>query len=84
MVFREELTYDEIVDILDVKYVAASTVEYTLQAGIYEITDGNFMLMSLLLDDVKAKFAIDDVRLSLNLTTNETLEFCKKSFSTQN
>ena len=43
MVFRMELTYDEIEDILDVKYIAASTIGHTLQAGKYEISDINLM-----------------------------------------
>ena len=32
-----ELTYDEIVDILDVKYIAGSTIGYTIPPGICEI-----------------------------------------------
>ena len=46
MVFRKELTYDEVVDILDVKYIAASTKSFTLTPGIYEITHINLMLKS--------------------------------------
>ena len=34
VVYRMELTYDEIVDILEVKYIAGSTVGYTLPPGI--------------------------------------------------
>ena len=30
MVYRLHLTYDEIIDILDVKYIAGSTIAYTL------------------------------------------------------
>ena len=39
MVYRMGLTYDEIVDILNVKYIAGSTIGYTLPPGVYEITD---------------------------------------------
>ena len=38
MVYRMELSYDEIVDILDVKYIAGSTTGYTLPPSIYKIT----------------------------------------------
>ena len=34
MVYRMELTYDEIVDILDVKNITGSTKRYTLKPGI--------------------------------------------------
>ena len=44
MVFRMELTYDEIVDRLDIKYIAGSTKGYTLPPGIYEISDLNLVL----------------------------------------
>ena len=44
MVHRKELTYDESVDILDIKYFAGSTIGYTLQTGFYEISDINLML----------------------------------------
>ena len=42
LVFRLQLTYHEIVDILDVKYIAGSTEGYTLAPVFYEIIDINF------------------------------------------
>ena len=42
------------------KYIDASTAGYTLEPGIYEISDINFMLMSLLPDEVKVNITIDD------------------------
>ena len=47
---------------------------------MYEIIDFNFMLKSLLPKEVKVNITIDDVRLKLNLTTNKTIRFTKKSF----
>ena len=44
MDFKKELTYDEIVDILDIKHLDGSTIGYTLLVGIYEISDLNSML----------------------------------------
>ena len=39
-------------DILDLKCIPLSTTEYTLPNGIYEMGDTDFMLQSLLPDDV--------------------------------
>ena len=39
MVYRMELPYDEIVDIMDVKIIAGSIIGYFLPPGIYEFTD---------------------------------------------
>ena len=47
LVYRMELTYDEIVDTLTVKYTAGSNIRCTMLPGIYEITDINLMLRSL-------------------------------------
>ena len=41
-----ELNYNEIVDNLDVRDFAGSTIEYTLPSGVYEISDNNFILKS--------------------------------------
>ena len=49
------LTYDEIVDILDIKYIVGSANRYTLPPGIYEISDLNSMPKSLLPNEVKVK-----------------------------
>ena len=35
MVYRLHLTYDEIVDILDIKYIPGSTKGYTLVPDVY-------------------------------------------------
>ena len=77
-----EITYYENVDILDVKFITTSTIGYTLQPGIYEISDVNFMLQALLPKEVKVNVAIDDIRLRSNLYTNKTIEFTKKLFFT--
>ena len=81
--YRFQLTYDEIVGKLDVKYFVGSTKRYTLPPGVYEIIDINFMLKSLLPKEVKVNFTIDDIRLESNLTTNKTIKFTKRSFSRQ-
>ena len=63
MVYRLELTYDETVDILDVKCTSGSTIRYTIPPERYEIGNIKLMLKSLLPDDVEVVIAIDDIRL---------------------
>ena len=41
MVFRLELSYTGNLNILDMKYFDASTIGYTLEQGIYEVSDFN-------------------------------------------
>ena len=84
MVYRMELTYDEIVDVLDVKYIAGSTIAYTLPPGKYEITDIISMLKSLVAKKVEAKNTNDNIRLKTKLTTKKKqLGSLKNLFSTQ-
>ena len=83
MVYRLELTYDEIADNLDVKYIAGSTIRYTLPPGIFEITDNNLTLKSLLPKELKVNFTNDAISLKSNLTTKKKIKFTKKLFSAQ-
>ena len=78
--FRLELTYYEIENIIDKKYIDTSSTGYTLSEGIYEISDFNLMINSLLPDEVKVNITIDHIRLGSNLTTNKTIWPTKKSF----
>ena len=50
-----ELTYAEIVDILDVKHISGSTIGYTLPPVVYEVSDTDLMLKSSLPDKVEVK-----------------------------
>ena len=80
MVYRMELTYDEIVDILDINYTDGSTFGCVLPVGIYKVTDKNSLINSLLPDGVKVKITVDDIKLRTNLTTEKTINFAKKCF----
>ena len=80
MVFRMELTYNEIEKILDIKHIDASTTRYTLPPGIYEISDNLSMLRNLFPNEVKVIIRFDDNRLKSNLTTDKTIGFTKRSF----
>ena len=75
-----QLTYDEIMDILDWKFIRTKRTRYSLNPGIYEVVDLNNSLKYILPDNVKVSITIDDVRLKCNLKNNQTLVFNDKSF----
>ena len=80
LVYRMQLTYDEIIDVLDLKYISTKRIGFSLDPVIYEIVDLNNTLKYILPDNVKINITIDDIRLKSNLKTNQTLVFTKKSF----
>ena len=80
LVYRMRLSYDEIMDILDLKYIPTKRTGYSLTPGIYEVVDLNNTLKYILPDNVKINIAIDDIRLKSNLKTNQTLIFTEMSF----
>ena len=80
LVYRMQLTYDEIIDVLDLKYISTKRIGYSLNPGIYEIVDLNNTLKHILPDNVKVNVTIDDIRLKSNLKINQTLIFTEKSF----
>ena len=73
------LSYDEIMDILDLKYIPTKRIGYTLNPGIYEVVDLNNTLKHILPDNVKINITID-IRLKSNLKINQTLIYTEKSF----
>ena len=79
-----QLIYDEIIDILDLKYIPTKTTGYSLNPGIYEVVDLNNTLKYFLTSNVKVSVTIDDVRLKSNLKINQTLIFTEKSFFQNN
>ena len=75
-----QLTYDEKIDIIDLKYFPRKRTRYSLNPGIYEVIDLNNTLKHILPDNVKVNVTIDEVRLKSNLKFDQTLFFNKKSF----
>ena len=75
-----QLTYDEIIDILDVKYIPTKRTGCSLNPNFYEVVDLHNTLKHILPDNVKVNVTIDDVRLKSNLKNNQSLIFTKKSF----
>ena len=80
LVYRMRLSYYEIMDILDLKYIPTKRTSYSLNPGIYEVADLNNSLKHILPDKVKVNITIDDIRLRSNLKINQTLMFTEKSF----
>ena len=78
LVYRMQLTYDEVVDLLDLKYIPTKRMGYSLSPGIYEVVDLSNTLKNILPDNVKLSVKIDDVRLKSNFKTNQTLIFAEK------
>ena len=74
------LSYDEIMDILDLKYIPTKRTGHSLNPGIYEVDDLNITLKNILPDNVKVNITIDDIKLKSNLITNQTLIFTERSF----
>ena len=48
-----QLTYDEIIDILDLKYIHTKRTGYSLNPGIYEVIDLNNTFKYILPDNLK-------------------------------
>ena len=80
LVYRMQLTYNEIIDILDLKYIPTKRTGYSLNPGIYEVVDLNNTLKYILPDSVKVYNTIEEIRLKSNLKINQTLIFTEKSF----
>ena len=80
LVYRMQLTYNEIIDILDFEYIPTKRIGYSLNPGMYEVIDLNNTLKYILPDNVKVTVTIDDIRLKSNLKINQTLIFTEKSF----
>ena len=74
------LSYDEIMDIIDLNYIPTKRTGYSLNPGIYEVVDLNNTLKNILPNNVKVNITIDDIRLKSNLKINQTLTFLEKSF----
>ena len=80
LVFRMGLLYDEIMDVLAVKYFPPERMGCTLQAGKYEISDHTRTLEFLPPDFVKVIITLDDIGLRSKLNINHLLIFTKSSF----
>ena len=80
LVYRMQLFYNGIIDVLDLEYIPTKGIGYSLNPGIYEIEEINNTLKHILPDNVKGNVTFDDIRLKSNLKFNQTLTFTEKSF----
>ena len=80
MVYRFQLTYDEIIYVSDLNYISTESTGYSLNPGIYEVSDIDKTVEFVLLDNVIVNATIDDIRIKSSLKINQTLNFTEKSF----
>ena len=80
LVYRFKLTYDEIMDILDLKYIPTQRTGYSIEPNIYNVVDLNKTLKNILPDNVKINISIDERNYKTDLEINQTLIFTNKSF----
>ena len=80
LVYRMQLTYDEIMHILELKNFSTKKTGFSLNPGIYEVVYLNNTLKYILPDNVNVNVTIDDSRLKSILKTNQTFIFTEKSF----
>ena len=80
LVYRMQLTYDEIINILDLKYIPTKRIGYSIKPNIYNVVDINKTLKNILPDNVKINITIDERRYKTDLKINQTLIFTNKSF----
>ena len=80
LVYRMRLSYDEIIDILDLKYIPTKRIGYSIEPNIYNVVDLNNTLKNILPDNVKMSVTIDEKKYKSNLKINQTLIFTNKSF----
>ena len=80
LVYRVQLSYNEIRNILDLNYIPTKRTGYSLNPGIYEVVDLNNTLNHILPNNVKVNITTDDIRLKSTLKINQTLIFTEKSF----
>ena len=80
LVYRMQITYDEIMENIDLKYIPTKRSGFSINPGFYGVADSGNTLKHILPDIVKVSVTIDDVRLKSKLKTYQTLIITKKSF----
>ena len=78
LVYRMQLTYDEIIDVLDLKYIPTKRIGYSIEPKIYNVVDLNKTLKNILPNNVKINVTIDERKYKTDLKTNQTLIFTNK------
>ena len=79
LVYTMQLTYDEIIDVLNSKYNPTKRMGYSIEPNINNVVDLNNTLKKILPDNVKISVTIDERKYKSNLKNNQTLKFTNKS-----
>ena len=75
-----QLTYDEVIDVLDLKYIPTKRMGYSMQPNIYNVVDLNKTLKNILPKNIKINNSIDERKYKTDLKIIQTLIFTNKSF----
>ena len=80
LVYRMQLTYDEIIDILHLKYIPTKRIGYSIEPNIYNVDDLNKTIKKILPNNVKIDINIDERKYKTDLKINQLLIFTNKNF----
>ena len=80
LVYRMQLTYDEIKNILDLKYILTKRMGYSIEPNIYNVVDLNKTLKNILPNNIKINVSTDERKYKTDLKINQTSIFTNKSF----
>ena len=83
MVYRFKLTYNETIDLLNLKDLPTKRTSYSLNPEIYEVLELNNTLKYILPDNVKVSVTTDDIRIKSYLKNNQTFFLKEKPFFKQ-
>ena len=75
-----QLTYDEIIDVLNLNYISTKRTGYYSKPNIYNVLDLENTLKNFLPDNVKIDVTIDERKYKTDVETNQTLIFTNKRF----
>ena len=80
LVYRIQLTYDESINILDLKYIPTKRIGCSIEPNIYNVVDLNKTFKNVLPNNKKINVSIDERKYKTDLNINQTLIFTNKSF----
>ena len=66
MVYRAQLTYDEIIDVLEIRYFPTKRLRFSLKPEIYQLSHINKTLKYILPDNMNKSVTIDEKILKTN------------------
>ena len=73
-----QLTYDEIIDLLDLKFIPTTRIGYSKKPNIYQTSDINNTLKNILPDNAEISVTIDEKIYKSSLKIHQTLIFTNK------